>query len=211
MSGRGVAQLVVPAMVIVVTWFGLAWLPAVLSGHDDRRIAAEEERGLLIVDLAEARTLPSQLVGLEARLAETQIAVPATVELAEFVRATDVAADRAGIAVEQMAPLTVSSDTDEEALTSLPVDTSSVSISIGARGGYDQVLGFADELLAMGRLVVIDLMDLTTDEEDASQIILDLELRIFTTQQLVTASDLDAGLFDEEFDEDGELIEEAGA
>ena len=61
----------------------------------------------------------------------------------------------------------------------------------------------------MDRLVVIDLIDLNADEEDTSEIILDLELRIFTTENLVTTPDFDADLFDESLDDD-EPVDPAG-
>jgi Tfp pilus assembly protein PilO len=201
----------VPPAVVVVVWFALAWLPGTLSGHEARQEEAEGERVLLLADLAKARALPNQVADLEARLAETDVAVPETVELAEFLRAASAAGDRAGIEIEHTAPLTVSSDADQEDAATLPAGTSSVSISIGARGGYDQVVAFADELRALDRLVVIDLMDLTTDEEDTNTLILDVELRIFTTEELTTVSDLGDEFLEEDFDQEDDLIEGAWA
>ena len=101
----------------------------------------------------------------------------------------------------QIAPLTVSSDSDPEAVSRLPVGTTSVTISIGARGQYPALLAFVDELHALDRLVVVDLVDLTSDEEDTSQVIMDVELRIFTTEQLVQTPELDE--FDDGFVDDG--------
>lgn len=206
MSLRRIAQLTGPPVVVVILWFGLALVPSALSPHGERRLEIEDERSLLIGELADARALSERVPALEQRLEDTAAAVPPTVELAEFVLATDVAADRTGVAVEQMAPLTVSSDTDDEALLFLPFGTSSVTISVGARGTYPQVVAFADAMQALDRLVVVDLIALNADEEDTSQIILDLEMRIFTTEVLVTTPELEEDLFDE----DGELIEEDG-
>ena len=206
MNGRGIAQLVGPPTVAVLLWFGFALVPSALSSQAEERIAIEDEQSRLIVELAAARRLSDVRPEFEGRLADTARAVPPTVDLATFIRATDAAADQTGVTIEQMAPLVVSSDTDEEAISVLPTGTSSVSISVGATGTYSQVIAFADALRALDRLVVLDRIDLNADEEETSKIILDLELRIFTTDALVTGSDIDDA-FDDGFDES---LDEAG-
>jgi Tfp pilus assembly protein PilO len=65
-----------------------------------------------------------------------------------------------------------------------------VTVSIGARGTYEQVMAFASGLRQLDRLVVFDLVGLTADNEDSGQVIMDLELRIFTTDELVVTPQL---------------------
>lgn len=205
MSGGAILRLVGPSLAVVLIWFGAGWLPAALSTNDERRMAAADERQILVDDLETARGLTELEPKLDGRVDDAAVAVPATVEIATFVRATGAAGDKAEVFIEQMAPLTVSSDEDDDAVTRLPGGTSSVTISIGARGGYEQVMAFVDALLALDRLVVIDLIDMTADEEDTGQLILDLELRIFTTEQLLSVPELDEDLLDGDLDEEGLL------
>ena len=192
----------VPSIVAFAVWFGLAGLTSAIAPDAERLIEAEAERDVLLLDLAEARALPQRAGGFEQRLTETDVAVPPAVDLAGFVRSVDAAGEAAGVFIEQMAPLSVSSDTDDEVITHLPTDTSAVTISIGASGSYDQIMAFADGLRALDRLVVIDRFEANADEENITQVIADLELRIFTTQVL-SSPDLEIDLIDEAID--GEL------
>ena len=145
---------------------------------------------------------------MASKLTAARIAVPDEVELAEFVRDVGAVGDRSGVDVEQLAPLTVAGDSDAESAIDLPADTSSVTLSIGASGTYEQVMAFATGLRGLDRLVVIDLIGLTVDEESSSSVIVDLELRIFTTAELTAPSELDDQLLDGEEELDpAELIE----
>ncbi len=190
MNVRGIAQVIGPVVVAVVAWLGLGLAPWVLSDHDERAVAIEEEHGRLTVEIAAAQRRSEAVPAYEARRAEADRAVPPTIDLAAFVRATDAAADRTGVAIEQMAPLQVSSGSEGGTAAPLPAGTSSITISLGASGSYPQVLAFAEALGDLDRLVVVDHIDVNADEAQTSRLILDVELRIFTTDRLSTGSAL---------------------
>ncbi len=210
MNGRAIAHMFGPPTVALLLWLGVIGVTAIFSSDAERQALAEEERSILLDELAVARDLPGRVPGVAARLAATDVAIPPTLGLAGFVRAIDVAGDGSGVFIEQVAPLTVSSDTDEEVVNHLPNGTSAVSISIGATGSYEEIMAFADALLVLNRLVVMDIFEINTDEENANQIIADIELRIFTTEQLTTV-DADIDDFDIDFEEDETFDDESAA
>lgn len=200
-----------PSLLMVTIWSLVAMVPAALNSADDQLAAVEDEQALLVSELDEARALADELDALDGRIAAASVAVPGSADLAAFVRAVGKIGEQSGVAIEQIAPLKVASDSDPEALVALPAGTSSITISVGAGGSYEQAMAFAAELGRLERLVVVDLVRLTADEEDSSQVIIDLELRIFTTEQLVIAPQLD----DEDLPDDGmddpEMAGEEGA
>lgn len=208
MNPRHLSQILGPSVLAAALWFGVAWLPAATSSATDRQEEAEFERLQLIEELVAARSLPDEADEFDRRIAAAAVAVPDTVDLAVFVRAAGDAAARSGVFVEQIAPLTVSSDSDPEAIDRLPPGTSSVTISIGARGSYERLLAFVDELVALDRLVVIDLVDLNADEGESDEVVMDLELRIFTTSQLVQTLSFDDDFFDDGYIDDHDMTED---
>jgi Tfp pilus assembly protein PilO len=110
------------------------------------------------------------------------------------VSAVDGWADDAGIVIEHLSPTPATAAT---AAAPLPADTSAVAVTLGARGGYEGLMGFVDSLIAADRIVVVDRIELRADEESAD-VLLDLDIRIFTTDRLVesTTGDPDAATAD---------------
>jgi Tfp pilus assembly protein PilO len=208
-SRATIGRLAGPSLLVVLLWAVATLVPAALDDTDEQLAETEEIRTLLFSDLADARDLPDEpdeLADLDDRIAAAEVAVPEVVELAAFIRDVGAVGDQSGVSVEQIAPLSVTSDSDPESLISLPAETSSVTISVGASGTYEQVMTFASELRQLDRLVVTDLVALTADEEDSSLVTLDLELRIFTTDQLVATAEIDDEILDEAAD--GEAIDD---
>ncbi|MEZ5411992.1 MAG: type 4a pilus biogenesis protein PilO [Acidimicrobiales bacterium] len=185
MTPRAVVELAGPPLAALALWFGVGWLPPAMSGDGERLVRAEAERAGLLAEVAAARELPAAAGPAEERLSAAAAAVPAEPQISEFVRLVGQLATASGAAVDQMSPLTVSSDTDAEATAQLPPGTSSITLSIGTRGTYEALMGFLDQLRHQPRLVVVDLIDLTADENDAGTLVANLEVRIFTTAALV--------------------------
>ena len=185
MTPRGVVELAGLPLAALVLWFGAGWLPPTLSGGADRLTQVEAERDGLLAEVVAARALPAGAGPAEQRLEAAAAAVPAEPGVSDFVQLIGQLASASGVVVDQVSPLTVSSDTDAEATAQLPPGTSSVTLSIGTRGPYEALLGFLDQLRHQPRLVVVDLVDLTADENDASTLVANFEVRIFTTAALV--------------------------
>ncbi len=192
MTGRSIMQLVgAPALTLSV-WFAASWIPAQSGTEAARLQQAEDDRVQLIAELNEASLLDENLDLFEQRIATTESAIPPESQLGVFIADAGIAGNRAGVTIDQIAPLAVSGDDDvDDQLAELPVGTSSIVISIGAVGTYPGLLAFVDELTALDRLVLIDLVDLNVDDEISEQVILDLELRVFTTAVLTPEAEPD--------------------
>lgn len=186
MTPRGVVELGGLPLAALALWFGAGWLPPTLSGRADRLTQVEAERDGLVAEVAAAQALPAEAGPAEQRLQAAAAAVPAEPGVSDFVQLIGQLASANGVAVDQVSPLTVSSDTDAEATAPLPAGTSSVTLSIGTRGPYEALMDLLDQLRHQPRLVVVDLVDLTADENDASTLVANLEVRIFTTAALVS-------------------------
>jgi len=189
MTPRAVVELAGPPLAALALWFGAGWLPPTLSGGTDRLTQIQSERDGLVAEVVAARELPAEAGSADLRLSAAAAAVPAEPEVSEFVRLVGQLAAASGTEIDQVSPLTVSSDTDAEATTQLPPGTSSIALSVGARGPYEALMGFLDQLRHQPRLVVVDLIDLAADEDDASALVANLEVRIFTTKALVNTPD----------------------
>lgn len=185
MRPKAVAELGGLPLAALALWFGAGWLPPTLSDGAERLTQLQTDRDGLVAEVAAAQVLPAEAGSADQRLAAATAAVPAEPELPAFVQLVGQLAAATGTAVDQVSPLTVSSDTDAEATTRLPPGTSSITLSVGARGPYEALMGFVDQLRHQPRLVVVDLVDLTADENDANALVANLELRIFTTKALV--------------------------
>lgn len=201
---RTTAQLAGPCLLMVGIWFAGSWVPTQTSSVDDRKQDAQAELELLTDELEAARSLGDVTDELDLEIAVAEAAVPSTAEMGRFVRDAGAAGVRTGISVGQIAPLAVSSDTDPESLLSLPVGTSSVLVSVGATGRYLDLVSFVDELTAMDRLVLVDAIEFRSDEGDSDAVVLDLELRIFTTAVLTTEPQSEDDFFALEGDEGGD-------
>ena len=205
MKLRPLLQFAGPSVLAAGAWFVFGWFPSQPSAAADRQSEAQSELAVLSAELGEARSLEAELTTFAAEIAVAESAVPADRSIDDFGRSADEAATSAGIAIDQIAPLAVSSDTDPESSAQLPSGTSSVSISIGATGTYPGLMGFVAALEALDRLVLVDSIEMRADEADSSIVVLDLEVRIFTTENLVSVSDFDdefGALEDEPLDEE---------
>ncbi|GJM37970.1 MAG: hypothetical protein DHS20C19_13370 [Acidimicrobiales bacterium] len=196
MTPRSIAQVLAPTAVAIAAWFAIGWVPSQSAAAQDAEADAQAEFALLAAELADARALDAELDALEADIQAAERAVPAGREVGAFVRFAHAAASDSGVVLDQVAPLAVSSDTDPDSETPLPSGTSSILISIGATGGYLDLMSFIDALVDADRHVLVDGVEMRADESDSTMVILDVEVRIFTTESLVGVPDLG---FDDEF------------
>ncbi len=200
MRVRSVLRVAGPTAVVITVWLIAGWLPARAQGaEDERREEADAERIHLQSELQAVRDLPAASDGLDRRIQAGEAAVPSEMQLDDFLEDAGVAAALSGVVVDQIAPIAIASDLDPASMGDLPRGTASTSISLGATGSYERLVGFVDRLRDLDRLVVIDLIGFNADEEDPSVVTLDLELRIFTTDRSIAPADLDSeGLEGEE-------------
>jgi len=204
MRTRTLAQLAGPALFAVGIWFAVGWLPTQTSSVGERQDDAQAEISALVTELEAARSVAGVTDDLDAGIEAAEAAVPSASLVAEFVREAGAAGDLTGVTIDQIAPLAVSSDSDSEGIERLPFGTSSILVSIGATGDYGALISFMDELTAMDRLVLVDIVELRAEDSDTTTLLLDLELRIFTTANLTADGEFedDLLLFDEEDEAD---------
>ncbi len=184
MNARSIVQFAGAPLLAVTVWFALSWVPSQSGSADRRAREAESERAQVSADLKNAATLPTIVPQLDQRILATDRAVPPGAELAQFIADTGDAATRAGITIDQIAPLSIDTGDNPDSPLLLPAGTSSILVSIGATGGYQNLLDFVDDLTGFNRLVLVDVIDLNSDEAISQQVTMDLELRIFTTGAL---------------------------
>ncbi len=193
MNGRSILQLAGAPLLAVTVWFASSWVPSQSGSADHLMGQAESERAQVSADLVNAATLPAIARQLDQRIRATELAVPAAAELAQFITNTGDAATRTGVIIDQIAPLSIDSGDNLDGPVVLPADTSSILVSIGATGGYQNLLNFVDELTGFDRLVLVDVIDLNANEAISQQVTMDLELRIFTTATLTPQPQADVG------------------
>lgn len=145
--------------VLLVAWFMLLWSPksSELSSAKTRRTAAESKAAELETRVARLQASLQRSPELQADLDRVRSAVPTTPDLPQFILDTDDAASRAGVEFLSITP------TPPAPGTSGPTE---VRLSMTAKGGYQSMLDFLDNLLTMRRLVVVDEVTITPDEDD---------------------------------------------
>lgn len=94
----------------------------------------------------------------------------------------DELADSFGVELEQISPSVSLGGSGG----SLPRGTSAVSLSLGARGSYEELMAFLDQLSTLDRLVMVDLVQINSDAE-SGDLFLDASARVFTTADLVAS------------------------
>lgn len=188
------------AVALLVVVFG--WLPARADVQSAERQADASTQ--LVETLLEEEDLLTELedaadeLTVERRAQEA--AIPPTAQLPEFILALETLADDVGTDVIDVVPTSILGPFDDPAT---PIGTSSVMLSVSLQGSFVQAIRLMDELVRLPRIVVVESVGLGTDETSAG-LAIDLELRIFTTEELVDATDGFLEDFDVEAD-DAEL------
>ena len=159
--------------VLLVAWFMLLWSPkgSQLADAKEREAAAETEAQELEAKLARLQEGLQNSPQLQADLDRVRSAVPVTADLPQFILDADDAASRAGVEFLSITP------SEPEPGVTTPTQ---VKLALTAKGEYQPLLAFLDELLRMRRLVLLDGITITTDEETGA-LNAALDARMFTT------------------------------
>lgn len=179
-----------PCLLVAIAWLAFGVQPGRSGDTSERLGVAEVDAEYLIEELAASRAQPDTIDEIQRRIADDRTAVPDQLGIGSFVSSVDAVATDNSIALEGLAPSV--SDTS----ASLPVGTSSVTLTVAARGGYENLLAFIDDLAALERLVIVDLVQLNADVE-SDDILLDASIRIFTTADLTQDSSSDTAALDD--------------
>lgn len=157
--------------VLLVAWFMLLWSPksSELSTAKTRRTAAEAQAAELEARVARLQDSLRRSPALQADLGRVRSAIPTTPDLPQFILDTDDAASRAGVDFLSVTPTAPAPGT---------AGSTEVRLAMTVKGGYQQMLAFLDNLLTMPRLVVLDQVTITPDENDLNAA---LSGRMFTS------------------------------
>jgi len=195
-AGR-MMRVVMPTLVVMLIAAVVSWLPARSTTADAR---ARTDSALRIVDdlsweLDDLGSLVDSVDELKTELAEHDAAIPPDHQLAEFILDLESLADVAGIDLIDVVPTSILTSFDDPAT---PAGTSSVVVAVALNGGFGATIEFLDRLSALPRLVVAESIAVGFDEI-AATLAIDLELRVFTTRELVEFTDE----FLDDLDDDG--------
>lgn len=197
------ARLGLPSTVaLLLVIFG--WLPAraAVQSAETQTDASTQ----LIETLTEEDELLTELEGSAANLDLERVAqeeaIPDTPQLPEFILALETLTNEVGAEVIDVVPTSILGPFDDPAT---PIGTSSVLLSVSLHGTFDQTIDLMDELVMLPRIVIVESVGLGTDDT-ASGLAIDLELRIFTTEELVDSTDGFLEDFDVDDDDGSEPV-----
>ena len=185
-----------PSALVIVAILGFLLPARASSGDAGERVDAAQrlvdELEWEIEDLAETASSADALVAEQDAL---RVAVPDDHDLAGVILDLQAATDAAGIELLDVVPTSVLGSFDDP-LT--PTGTSSVVLAVALRGEYAEVIDLLEALTNHERLFVVDAVSLGVDEVSGA-LAIDLEIRVFTTKELVEFTD---EFLDDEFDEE---------
>lgn len=209
-AARG-ARIGVPVLVVATLGALFGWWPAHSATRDaEARVdAASRIVDELTWEIDDLGALTSTVDELRAEHERNLAAVPDDRGLPEFILDLETLSDDVGMTVVDVVPLSVLGAFDDLAT---PTGTSSIIVGVALTGGFAETIRFLDELSRLPRLVVTEAIAVGFDEVGGT-LAVDLELRLFTTEELVEVSDDflddfedDADGFDEDLD--GSAVEE---
>ena len=190
------ARLLGPAVLVAVAIAALL-VPTRSAASDAERRTDSAQRLVdeLEWDLEELTDTAGSADELQAVYDALRVAVPDDHDLAEVIIELQALAEAAGISLLDVVPTSVMGSFDDP-LT--PAGSSSVVLAIAMRGQFSELLDLLEAMGTHTRLFVVDAVSLGVDEL-TGELAVDLEVRVFTTKELVEVTDefLDDG-FDEE-------------
>lgn len=190
-------------MILIAAWAAAVWVPAQSSLDrsvttiDDltaERLALSDEIRRL-GEATEART------DYLADLDRFAVAVPPSIGVGTFAQDLHAAAAAHGVRIDLLAPTNVVDSSTALRGSEIPNGLSSVTLAVTGIGDYPGAIGFVDAIVDRDRLVIIDAVILTSADESPDEIVIDVELRIFTTDELIEP---DPTLLADIADEEGE-------
>jgi Tfp pilus assembly protein PilO len=172
---------------MLVLWLAIIWWPNRADSAEAQNLVEDlqAEQLALVGELTSINDAMDQLDRIDSDLARFAIAVPATAELGPLLRTLDGHADDVGLQVDLFAPTNIADSATTLAREPLPPSMSSITLSLTGTGTFDAAMTFIERLEAESRLIVIDAVNLTAADDDPNQIILNVEMRVFTRDTLV--------------------------
>ena len=185
-AARG-ARIGVPVLVVATFGALFGWWPAHSATRDaeGRVDAASRIADELTWEIDDLGALTSTVDELRAQHERNLAAVPDDRGLPEFILDLETLSDDVGMTVVDVVPLSVLGAFDDLAT---PMGTSSIIVGVALTGGFAETIRFLDELSRLPRLVVAEAIAVGFDEVGGT-LAVDLELRLFTTEELVEVSD----------------------
>ncbi len=192
-------SVLLPPVVLLIAWAALLWWPSrvTVATEEDRLADLQTEQMALVGEIEELNVASGRLDEFELDLVRFATAVPSTSDLGAFLRVLHAEADEVELELDLFAPTRVSNSVTAAPGQAVPPNLSSVSLALSGTGTYEAALAFVGRLEALDRLVVVDSLVLTAGD-GPNQIIIDVNMRVFTTEPI---SDVDDTL---SFDLEGE-------
>ena len=202
---RRTLRLAGPLSVVIVVAVVLGWFPARQSSADFRaRIDSAErlvdELAWEIEDLSALSDSETDLLTAQAAL---EIAIPPDHDMPGLILTLQSIADDSGYELLDVVPSAVLGAFDDP---DTPFGTSSIVLAVALQGEYASLITLLDRIGSDPRLMVVDAVAVGVDEV-SGRLAVDLEIRVFTTRELVAVDD--GFLEDFGLDEDGSFDEEA--
>ena len=190
-----------PALAIAIVWAAAIWWPA-RSDLDTSMATIDDLTADRLALVQELRRLDDAALEEESYLDDLDrfaVAIPPQIGLGPFAQDLHAAAAANGVRIDLLAPTNVVDASTALRGNEIPPGVSSVTLAITGIGSYRQAIDFVEAVTDHTRLVIVDAMTLTAADEDPDEIVIDVELRIFTTDELIEADPaLLADIADEE-------------
>ncbi|MGD9795385.1 MAG: hypothetical protein AB7V43_18105, partial [Acidimicrobiia bacterium] len=197
---RSATMAAVVVVALAGAWYALYWMPRTNEVAEAHQATAAATDALTMVQtqLTNAKKNPVDPSKVAAQLAAARASLPATSDLAGYLEANEAAASAAQVSIVEVTPAkpvggpvatgtaadesaagTPSPGADAAAQSASGVDRiTTIAVHQVVRGERARLIDYVGRLQSMSRLVVIDAVNLTT--EDASTASLTIELRVFS-------------------------------
>jgi Tfp pilus assembly protein PilO len=192
MNRRPLLVGVAAALAVLLAWYFLLWKPRndEITEARDRTEAAETQAQQLQSEIQRIRAAQRDEPLRRAQLETLRAAIPDDPNLAQFILDTNDAATKAGIDFISIAPTppaaaapTQAPATGTTATTAPPAQgtpPAEVKVVLQVQGGYFQVLDFVNRLTDLPRLLVIDSVAVSADQN--GRLSVNLQSRMFTRE-----------------------------
>lgn len=192
------ARMMGPTVAVVVVALVTGWIPAQRAQHhaSQRVDAAERLVSDLQWELEDLGVISGDEGELQAELAALTARIPDDHHIAEVILTLEALAAATGTTVIDVVPASILGPYED---LRTPLGTNSIVVAVAMRGTFPSLLSLVDGLTHQTRLMTLDGVAIGIDET-TDGLIIDLEIRVFTTREMIVADDgfADDELFDEE-------------
>lgn len=180
------ARLVGPSLLVAI---GVAVLLVPVRGATSEAQTRTESAQRLVDELAwdldELSATAESADELRAANDELRAAVPDEHDVARVIIDLQDLAEVSGLSMLDVVPTSVWGSFDDPFT---PTGSSSVVLAVALRGQFAELLDLLEAMAAHDRLFVVDAVALGVDEV-TGELAIDLEVRVFTTEELVVFTD----------------------